>query len=179
MLVNLNRNWTLLGSYSSNQTEFTRFFPLLGAVLTKARAIASSQGLDPDNATMLTRDYLEEQEGVVSLTRRVTSSLTTRYSFNEGRLKGITTGIAARYTLGRERPGVTISGVQVLPPIRSESYILTNPFVSYRRKFGRFNWTLQLNVNNVFDEKVDVGNGYTWTRYTEPRQYVTTATVAF
>lgn len=179
VLVNLNRNWTLLGSYSRNQTEFTRFFPLLGAVLTKARAVASSQGLDPDNATMLTRDYLEEQEGVVSLTRRVTSSLTTRYSFNEGRLKGITTGIAARYTLGRERPGVTISGVQVLPPIRSESYILTNPFVSYRRKFGRFNWTLQLNVNNVFDEKVDIGNGYTWTRYTEPRQYVTTATVAF
>ena len=28
-------------------------------------------------------------------------------------------------------------------------------------------------------EKVDIGNGYTWTRYTEPRQYVTTATVAF
>ena len=48
-----------------------------------------------------------------------------------------------------------------------------------RRKFGRFNWTLQLNVNNVFDEKVDIGNGYTWTRYTEPRQYITTATMAF
>jgi hypothetical protein len=179
VLVNLNRNWTLLGSYSRNQTEFTRFFPLLGAVLTKARAIASSQGLDPDDATALTRDYLEDQEGVISLTRRATASLTTRYSFTEGRLKGVTTGIAARYTRGRERPGVTISGVQVLPAIRSENYILTNPFVSYRRKFGRFNWTLQLNVNNIFDEKVDIGNGYTWTRYTEPRQYITTATVAF
>ncbi|MFM8334597.1 MAG: hypothetical protein ACKODK_03470, partial [Opitutaceae bacterium] len=97
----------------------------------------------------------------------------------EGRLKGVTTGVAARYTFGRERPGVTITGVQVLPPIRSQSYILTNPFVSYRRKFGRFNWTLRLNVNNAFDEKIDIGNGYGWTRYTEPRQYVTTATVAF
>ena len=179
VLVNLNRNWTLLGSYSRNQTEFTRFFPLLGAVLTQARAVASSQGLDPDNATILTREYLEDQEGVISIARRATGSVTTRYSFNEGRLKGFTAGIAARYTRGRERTGVTISGVEILPPVRSENYILTNPFVSYRRKFGRFNWTLQLNVNNVFAEKVDVGNGYTWTRYTEPRQYVTTATVAF
>jgi hypothetical protein len=31
----------------------------------------------------------------------------------------------------------------------------------------------------VFDEKIDVGNSYTWARYTEPRQYVTTLTVAF
>ena len=179
VLVNLNRNWTLLGSYSRNQTEFTRFFPLLGEIITQARAIAKSQGLDPDDATLLTRDFLEDQEGVISLTRRATGSVTTRYSFNEGRLKGFTAGVAARYTRGRERAAQVVSGVEVLPPVRSENYILTNPFVSYRRKFGRYNWTLQLNVNNAFDEKVDVGNGYTWTRYTEPRQYVTTATVAF
>ena len=179
VLVNLNRNWTLLGSYSRNQTEFTRFFPLLSEIITQARAIAKSQGLDPDDATLLTRDVLEDQEGVISLTRRATGSVTTRYSFNEGRLKGFTAGVAARYTRGRERAAQVVSGVEVLPPVRSENYILTNPFVSYRRKFGRYNWTLQLNVNNAFDEKVDVGNGYTWTRYTEPRQYVTTATVAF
>ena len=179
VLVNLNRNWTLLGSYSRNQTEFTRFFPLLGEIITQARAIAKSQGLDPDDATLLTRDFLEDQEGVISLTRRATGSVTTRYSFNEGRLKGFTAGVAARYTRGRERAAQVVSGVVVLPAVRSENYILTNPFVSYRRKFGRYNWTLQLNVNNAFDEKVDVGNGYTWTRYTEPRQYVTTATVAF
>ena len=179
VLVNLSRHWTLLGSYSRNQTEFTRFFPLLGAVLTQARAIARSRGLDPDGATMLTRDFLEDQEGVISLSRRATASLTTRYSFNEGRLKGFTAGIAARYTRGRERAAQIVSGVEVLPPVKSEDYILTNPFLSYRRKMGRFNWTLQLNINNVFDEKVDVGNGYTWTRYTEPRQYITTATVAF
>lgn len=91
----------------------------------------------------------------------------------------MTTGVAARYTRGRDRAGVTISGVQVLPPITTEYYVLVNPFLAYRRRVGRLNWTLQLNVNNVFDEKVDVGNGYTWTRYTEPRQYVTTLTVGF
>ncbi len=179
VLTNVTRNWTLLGSYSRNQTEFTRFFPLLGAFLTEARATARARGLDPEATTTLTREFLEDQEGAISLTKRATASLTTRYNFSEGRLKGVTAGIAARYTRGRDRAGVTISGVQVLPPITTESYILANPFVSYRRKFGRFNWTLQLNVNNVFDEKVDVGNGYTWARYTEPRQYITTATVAF
>ena len=67
----------------------------------------------------------------------------------------------------------------MLPAITTDDYVLVNPFVAYRRKIGRLNWTLQLNVNNVFNKKVDVGNGYTWTRYTEPRQYITTATVAF
>lgn len=57
--------------------------------------------------------------------------------------------------------------------------MLVNPFASYRFKFSRLNWTLPLNVNNAFDEKVDVGNGYTWSRFTEPRQYVTTVTTAF
>lgn len=178
-LTNITRHWTLLGSYSRNQTEFTRFFPLLGAFLTEARTTARARGLDPDAATTLTRDFLEDQEGVISLTRRATASLTTRYSFAEGRLKGFTAGVAARYARGRDRAGVTISGVQVLPPTTTDDYILTNPFFSYRRKFGRFNWTLQLNINNVFDVQTDVGNGYTWTRYTEPRQYITTATVAF
>ncbi|MBI5767210.1 MAG: TonB-dependent receptor plug domain-containing protein [Verrucomicrobia bacterium] len=176
---NITRSWTVLAGYSNNQTEFTRFFPLLGAFLTEARATAKARGLDPDGATALTMQYLEDQEGVISLTKRATASLTTRYSFTEGRLKGANAGVAARWARGRDRAGVTISGVQVLPPITTEAYLLVNPFVSYRRKLGRYNVTAQLNVNNAFDVKVDVGNGYTWTRYTEPRQYVTTVTVGF
>ncbi|MBI5693876.1 MAG: TonB-dependent receptor plug domain-containing protein [Verrucomicrobia bacterium] len=179
VVSNLTRQWTLVAGYSWNTTEYTRFFPLLEKYLTEARTTARARGLDPDGATTLTREYLEDQEGAISRTKRATGSLTTRYSFTEGRLRGVTTGVAARYTRGRDRAGVTISGVQVLPPSTTEDYILVNPFVAYRRKLGRFNWTLQLNVNNVFDEKVDVGNGYTWARYTEPRQYVTTLTVGF
>ena len=43
-------------------------------------AVADSKELDsrPDNATMLTRDYLEDQEGVISLARRATGSVTDR-----------------------------------------------------------------------------------------------------
>ncbi len=179
VLSNLTRHWTLIAGYSNNATEFTRFFPLLERYITEARATARQRGLDPDAATQLTRDYLEDQEGAISQTKRATASLTTRYSFTEGRLKGVTAGAAARWARGRDRNGVTISGVQVLPPITTDDYVLVNPFVAYRRKQGRLNWTFQLNVNNAFDAKVDVGNGYTWTRYTEPRQYVTTVTLGF
>jgi outer membrane receptor for ferric coprogen and ferric-rhodotorulic acid len=176
---NLTRNWTVVAGYSNNETEFTRFFPLLGKYLTEARATAKARGLDPDGATVITREYLEDQEGAISLTKRATASLTTRYTFTEGLLKGVNAGVAARWTRGRARAGVTISGVEVLPATTTEDYMLVNPFVSYRRKVGRYNVTAQLNVNNVFGVKVDVGNGYTWTRYTEPRQYVTTLTVGF
>lgn len=179
LLANLTRGWTLLAGYSVNQTEFTRFFPLLNAALTEARATARARGLDPDGATTLTRTYLEEQEGAVSQTKRGTASLTTRYSFQEGRLKGFTAGASARYARGRDRAGVTIAGVQVLPPITTDDYVLVNPFFSYRRKVGRLHWTLQLNINNLLDVKVDVGNSYTWARYTEPRQFVTTVTAGF
>lgn len=166
-------------NYSINETDYTRFFPLLGRFLAEAHATAKSCGLDPDGAIALTRQYLEDQDGATAATRRATASLTTRYSFAEGGLKGFTAGVSARYARGKPRAGVTIAGVKVLPAINTDDYLLTNPFVAYRRKVGRLNWTLQLNVNNVFNVKSDQGNGYTWVRYTKPRQYVTTATVAF
>jgi outer membrane receptor protein involved in Fe transport len=179
VLANVSRRWTLLASFSENTTEYTRFFSLLGRFITEARATAQARGLNSDDATQVTRQYLEDQEGVVSSVRRKTARLTTRYSFTEGRLKGFTAGVSARYALDFPRNGNSIAGVQVLPPKTAESYILTNPFFSYRRKLGPYRWTLQLNINNVFDVKVNVGTNYAFARYTEPRQYVTTATMAF
>lgn len=179
ILTNVTRNWTLRATYATSEANYTRFYPLLGRFITEARAAAQARGRNPDDATALTREYLEEQEGSTTSTKRATASLTTRYTFAEGRLKGFAAGVSARYARGKPRAGVTIAGVEVLPPTMTENYVLTNPFFSYRRRLGRLNWTLQLNVNNVFAVKSDQGNGYTWARYTEPRQYVTTATVAF
>ncbi len=179
VLANVNRNWTLLTAYSENTTEFTRFFPLLGRLVTEARATAQTRGLNPDDATIESRQFLTDQDGNVASTKRATASLTTRYTFTEGRLKGFTAGLSARYTRGKPRAVLTIAGVNVLPETTTDNYYLVNPFFSYRRKLGRFNTTLQLNINNVFDVKSDQGNSWRWPRYTEPRQYVTTATVAF
>jgi outer membrane receptor protein involved in Fe transport len=179
VLANLTKNWTLTGGYSTNDTEFTRFFPLLGARIAEARAEAQRRGVNPDDATAITREYLEEQEGNVSAAKRATASLTTRYTFTEGRLKGFAAGVAARYTKGKPWVNLVVAGTEVLPAIETDDYILTNPFFSYRRKFGRTSWTFQVNINNVFDVHSNQGNSYRWPRYTEPRQFVYTTTVAF
>ncbi len=175
--VNLTRQWTVRATYSVNRAVFGRFFPLVRPYLASARAAATAQGLDPDDATALTQQLIDDTEGAVRAVRRETANITARYSFTEGRLKGFALGSSARYALGKARAGLSSGGVVVLPPTKTDDYVLVNPFASYRRKlFGR-NWTLQLNVNNVFDLRSDQGNSYTWPRFTEPRQYITTVTL--
>jgi len=179
LLTNVTRNWTLLGNYSTNRTAYTRFFPLLGARLAEARATAQRRGLNPDDATLVTRQYLEQQEGSVSGAHRFTASVTTRYSFAEGPLKGFTAGVGTRYVRGKPRGNLVIANVEVLPAITAPNYVLTNPFFSYRRKFGRAQWTIQVNINNVFDERAETGNDWRWRPLTEPRQFIYTATTTF
>ena len=76
-----------------------------------------------------------------------------------------------------DRAGLSSGGVVVLPPTTTDDYFLVNPFASYRRKVRGHHLTLQLNVNNVLGLHSDQGNSYTWPRYTDPRQFVWTATL--
>ena len=177
--TNLTRAWTVRATYSMNRVVFGRFFPLVRPYLEAARKAASARGLDPDDATAVTQQLIDDTEGAVRAVRRETANITTRYSFLEGGLKGLAVGTSARYALGRARAALSSGGVVVLPATKTDSYVLVNPFASYRRKIGRLNYTLQLNVNNVLGLHSDQGNSYTWPRYTEPRQYVTSVTVDF
>ena len=65
-----------------------------------------------------------------------------------------------------------------------------SPFISYRRKFGRYGFRTQMNVNNIFNKyKVDLRPSSTTgfsaeseigaTFVGEPRQYIWTNTVSF
>ena len=179
ILTNLTRNWTLIGSYSRNTTEFTRFFPLLEAKLIEARAAAQARGRNPDDATVLTSQFLEDQEGNISSTTRITASLTTRYGFREGRLKGLTAGVATRFAKGVPWVPIVVGGVEVLPAKVTEDYVLVNPFVSYRRKIGRYHCSFQLNVNNLLDNRSNQGVVWRFPRYLDPRQFVYTASIAY
>jgi len=178
--LNLTRQWTVRATYSMSQVIFTRFFPLTGDALSLARTAAQQQGLSPDEATQLTAQFLSDQEGAASRVRRETASLVTRYSFDRGELKGLALGVSTRYALGKLRvnnPGNTVAGRILYPAGRTNDHVLVNPFASYRRKlFGR-TWTLQVNVNNVFDLRSDQGNNWTWPRFTDPRQYITSLSV--
>jgi outer membrane receptor for ferric coprogen and ferric-rhodotorulic acid len=174
---NLTRKWTLLTTYSVNYVKFGRLFPLVRPYLAEARAAASAQGLEPNAATSITQLELDTAEGNISIIRRETAALTSRYSFTEGKFKGLAVGASFRYALGKIRSSVIVNGVTVLPKIRTESYVLMNPFISYRMKLFNHNFTAQLNVNNFFDNDSDQGNSYTWQRRVEPRSYVTSVTM--
>jgi outer membrane receptor for ferric coprogen and ferric-rhodotorulic acid len=177
--TNVTRNWTMRATYSMNRVVFTRFFPLVRPFLEAARTAAQARGLDPDDATAVTQQLIDDTEGAVRAVRRETANIATRYSFSAGVLKGFAGGVSARYAIGKARAALSSGGVVVLPATKTDDYFLINPFVSYRRKIAGFNWTLQLNVNNVMGVHSDQGNSYTWPRYTEPRQYITTATMEF
>ena len=175
--TNLTRQWTMLATYSVNYVQFDRLFPLVRPYLAAARAAATAQGLEPNTATSITQLELDTAEGNISTLRRETAALTTRYSFIEGKFKGVAVGAAFRYALGKIRNQVLVNNIVVLPKIRTESYVLMNPFISYRKKLFNHNFTAQLNVNNLLGEDSEQGNNYTWQRPVEPRSYVTTITM--
>ena len=78
----------------------------------------------------------------------------SRYSFTEGRIKGLVIG----------------GGVQVFGPVKFEqvpftpmetaSYSVASAFARYQKKFWHANWTFQLNVQNLFDQ-----DNFRWTRF--------------
>ena len=177
--ANPSRQLTVRASYSMNRVRFGRFFPLVRPYLAQAEAAAKARGLDPDVATTITQQLIDDTEGAVSVVRRETANLTTRYSFTQGPLQGFAFGTSTRYAMGKPRAQLSSGGVVVLPARRTSSYILVNPFASYRRKLFGYAWTAQLNVNNVLGLNSDQGNSYTWPRKTEPRQYVTTVSTNF
>jgi outer membrane receptor for ferric coprogen and ferric-rhodotorulic acid len=179
VVANLRPNWTLKAAYGRNGTAYTRFFPLLEERLTEARATARSRGLDPDAATVLTREFLDEQKSVTESAKRITASLVTRYSFVRGPAKGLAVGLAARFVSGRPWTPVIVGGTEVLPATTTEDYLITSPFFTYRRRFGRLAWSLQVNVDNVFNVRTNQAGSYRWPRYIDPRKFTYTTTIGF
>lgn len=172
------RNWTGRIAYSTAHVENYEPFPLLSGAIAEARAIAQAAGLDPDNATLISRQLIADDLAAAAVAR-TTMSCTTRYSFAEGAIKGLAVGLSARFARGTPRVAQVINNLVVLPAgLTPDDYVI-NPFVSYRRRFGRVNWTGQVNVNNVFDRVTEQGTAYRFARYTNPRQIILTNTFSF
>ncbi len=174
LVTNITRNWTVRGSYGSNEVSFTRFYPLLKVKLAEARATATSRGLNADDATLVTRQFIADAEAADTTANRKNTNLTSRYTFTQGRLKGLAIGGSARYVFGKPWAAINVGGQTVLPAIDTDDYFTVNPFVSYRRRFGKTEWTAQINVNNLFDKVTDQGSAWRYSRWTDPRQIITT-----
>ncbi len=179
IVTNFTRAWTLRGNYGRNETINTRFFPLLQEKITEARATATAQRLNPDDATANARDFLASQESAATSTIRSTAAVTTRYSFTQGGMKGFALGGSVRYVQGKDRAAVSVGGVEVLPETKTENYYVVSPFITYRRKIGRTTWTAQVNVNNLFDKVSDQGTAWRYPRWTDPRQIITTVSLSY
>ena len=177
--TNLTKQWTLRATYSTSDVVYSRFYPLIRSYLALARSQAAAQGLNPDEATAITSQLISNTEGSVSSVRRETANVVTRYDLGDGKLKGLSLGLSSRYELGHTLPAVSVDGVDVLAASRTASNVIWSPFVAYRRKVWGYKTSFQLNVNNIFDRRTNQGNNYTWVRYNERRQFVTTVSVAF
>ncbi|MFZ9839482.1 MAG: TonB-dependent receptor domain-containing protein [Opitutaceae bacterium] len=130
-------------------------------------------------------------------------NLRTRYDFRPGRLKGLSVGGGTRLRLGRvagartdytitpgsdftdQWNGRTIDKVTTVDAKDQHVYDLQ---VSYNVPLSdrRFRWSVQLNVNNLLDQReLIVNNVHPRTlapityRYQDPRQFILTSTVSF
>ncbi len=170
-------NITARLTYASSTVTFTNFYPLLTERYAEAVALARSRGQNPDTLFPLTQQFFEDAEPGSS--DRHSMSFTGRYSFTDGPLKGFAIGGSARYQQGKPIAGISVAGQEVIPDKMTDDIYLVSPFVSYRRKFGKVNWTGQLNVQNVFDRVSYQGLNYRNNRLTDPRQVVLTSTFGF
>lgn len=120
--------------------------------------------------------------------------LTNTIDFREGWLRGTTIGGTLRWDIDKRAYWYTepTSSGGFIRYLLKEANInpQMNPFISYRRKIGRYTFGTQLNVNNVFNKyKVEirpasatgytVENALTATFVGEPRQFVWTNTIGF
>ena len=179
LVTNMLRNWTVRASVGTNYLIFTRFFPLLEEKLTLAREAARQRGLNADDATMFTREYLEDQAAAATGRGRKSVNLTSRYSFSQGPLRGVSIGGSVRHIYSKDRAAVSVAGREVLPFAKTEALTVYSPFASYRQRLQRFSWTAQVNVNNILNQVSDQGNSWRYTRWTDPRQIITTVTVTY
>lgn len=172
------RNWTGRIAYSTADVVNYESYPLLSAAIANAKVAAQARGIDPIAATQQSEELIADDLAAAG-TARSTVSFTTRYSLSEGALKGLALGLSGRFARGTPRVAQIINNVVVLPAgLTADDYVI-NPFVSYRRKFGRVAWTGQINVNNVFDRVTEQGTAYRFARYTNPRQIIFTNTFSF
>lgn len=178
-IVNPTRRWTNRLTVATSRTRRSNINPQTYAKLALARAAASAQGQNPDTATLLTRQYLAEQNSGLDDVHAVSATVATRYTFEHGPLKGLALGGTMRFVNGRPQEELVIDGVEVIPKRKTSRHYVVSPFVSYRRKLGRLTWTGQINVNNVLDRVTDQGRVYRWPRYTDPRQVVVTHSISF
>jgi iron complex outermembrane recepter protein len=163
------RNLTVRLSYSDYEVVDSRLMPFMSQTLDEMRDVATSPAQYAETEAFVNNRLATPPEADARYNWAV------RYNWNEGSLKGVAAGFNGFWRDEVER----FSGTAFLPALTQESYAVHNIFVSYTRKLrSELDWTVQLNVRNVFDEDPRLG-GYANQYYLDPREFVLTNTFRF
>lgn len=167
LVANPTRNWTIRANYSHSKRDRENFFAegyaFFAQKFSEWRALAAGNAAllstVETNITQIQQNELDgravaQEQGFGSIPHKAT--LTSRYRFSEGRLKGLFAGGALRYQSGAfsqtdtRAPAAGGTGRDYF----TEGTLFTDAFVGYPFKFPwqpRVAMRVQLNGRNLFN----------------------------
>lgn len=201
------RNFKVRATLSYNNASVTNVAPsavrLMNEEFSEIRSLYGDVPMDDtsnqtvndilDDAVEVIEDWQVQEGGAPNELRKWRGSVVGTYNFRDGPLKGFTIGGTINYSsastigyaeddLGRPNPDVRYEGSS------TTDYGLN---LSYKKKFSKVDWTIQLNIRNLFDdtdpvpvraaEAVNTNDEpliYRW-RAVPPRSFILTNTFRF
>lgn len=138
-------------------TEYDSWWNYMGIPLETRRA----------NLDESSHDFVGEIRGARTIDNpRNSLSLWTKYTFNDGWLRGFDASLGALYNGERQSQIAINNGARNLRGLENQRLrprfaadTKLNLALGYRAKWGDRNWNLRLNVNNVLDEQKRVTYG--------------------
>lgn len=168
IIANATRHWTLSFKYSMRKNVNTDFAPRLTATLAAMKAKTADSTQWVLTQTQLSNLFNENPSA------RAAWNYATRYSFTSGPLKGARMGA---YGFFRQGQTVFTAG---RPNLDFKSYVMVNAFAGYEwRVTQKFRNDLQLNVENLTNQQLRIGSGYTGYSYLAPTKFILQNTLRF
>ena len=163
---------------------------------TQAFSIIASFNKTVKNEIKKLNDVVENPQEYELFGRpKYRATLTGRYSFKKGNLKGLTIGLSQQFRTGSKQTKFNFyfdennNQVNQADSIRTETYYLKFPdehntiaFLNYKGKFGDtkkpLGYNLNFRINNLFDKRQFINrNNYGF--YRESRSYTLSAKISF
>jgi len=168
LVTNLTKQWTLSYKYSFRHTLTSDFVPRLTATLTAMKAATT----DPTKYALTQAQYNSLVNANPS--SRMGWNIATRYSFANGRLKGVRIGSYAYWRQG------LWAYASPRPSLYYKSYILLNAFAGYEYKVTqKITSDFQFNIENLLNKQPLIGNSYTNNSYLPPVKFILQNTFRF
>jgi len=173
IVANLTRNWRLSANAATNEVVNEDRIPLLKGFQAQARTL--------NQPTPLLDAFINElPEGVPNPGyTKDRANLFTRYTFSEGRLKGLYIGGGANWRTQTYRGNLDLNQDGIAEALWSPSYTLVSLLGGYRTRLANRWTTFAVNVDNVLDKEYYRSATNTSGSWGDPRSYRLTIVTEF